>query len=237
MDSDVPTVNYPDLPPFPDDVPTAPLLRLSLQKLVSGDAQESARLWKACTELGFFYLDLRGAKGTVSKSNGTTAKGHVHTNGDSSAQSSNGDNGYTIDGDAYWEDAAQLFAIQEKFFGLPVEEKTKYDLIDEGSYFGYKASRTRDQLFVSSAVTDTAQGYGNGIIDKAGTRDRNEFYNVPIQVSHPSSCPTPLTSLHRSQKMTSWASPPVSARQPSSIPTARSSTTSSPAPTPSSPSC
>ncbi|KAF2650473.1 Clavaminate synthase-like protein [Lophiostoma macrostomum CBS 122681] len=45
------------------------------------------------------------------------------------------------------------------FFNLPIDEKTKYDFADQGSYFGYK-------------------GYGKGIVDKKGTRDRNEFYNI-----------------------------------------------------------
>lgn len=48
------------LPPFPADVPTAPLLRLSLSKLQAHDAGEVKRLLQACEELGFFYLDLRG---------------------------------------------------------------------------------------------------------------------------------------------------------------------------------
>ncbi len=47
-------------PPFPNDVPTAPLLRLSLEKLFTNDAEESARFFEACKDLGFFYLDLRG---------------------------------------------------------------------------------------------------------------------------------------------------------------------------------
>ncbi|KAJ5563709.1 hypothetical protein N7535_008873 [Penicillium sp. DV-2018c] len=44
--------------PFPDDVPTAPLLRLSSAKLLAGDRAEHERLFEACTDLGFFYLDL-----------------------------------------------------------------------------------------------------------------------------------------------------------------------------------
>jgi hypothetical protein len=52
-------VEFPNLPPFPSDVPTAPLLRLSLSKLRS-DSGESDRLFLASKELGFFYLDLRG---------------------------------------------------------------------------------------------------------------------------------------------------------------------------------
>jgi isopenicillin N synthase-like dioxygenase len=51
--------NFPGLPPFPDDVPTAPLLRLSLGKLLAGDAVECDRLFQASVEIGFFYLDLQ----------------------------------------------------------------------------------------------------------------------------------------------------------------------------------
>lgn len=50
---------FPNLTPFPDDVPTAPLLRLSLSKLRYNPA-ESDRLFSASKDLGFFYLDLTG---------------------------------------------------------------------------------------------------------------------------------------------------------------------------------
>ena len=46
-------------PPFPNDVLTAPLLRLSLSQLLRNDAEESNRFFQACKDLGFFYLDLR----------------------------------------------------------------------------------------------------------------------------------------------------------------------------------
>ncbi|KAF2745907.1 oxidoreductase [Sporormia fimetaria CBS 119925] len=49
---------FPDLPPFPDDVPTAPLLRLSLSNLRSSK-DESDALFRAAKDLGFFYLDMR----------------------------------------------------------------------------------------------------------------------------------------------------------------------------------
>lgn len=52
--------NGTSLPPFPTDVPTAPLLKISLSKLQAYDAEEIARLTQACEDLGFFYLDLRG---------------------------------------------------------------------------------------------------------------------------------------------------------------------------------
>ncbi|OQD76539.1 hypothetical protein PENDEC_c004G02001 [Penicillium decumbens] len=58
--------NFPGLPPFPDDVPTAPLLRLSLGKLLAGDATECERLFQASIEIGFFYLDLQDSDHGIS---------------------------------------------------------------------------------------------------------------------------------------------------------------------------
>ena len=51
-------LSFPNVPPFPDNVPTVPLVRLSLANL-RNDGEESARLFSACKDLGFFYLDLR----------------------------------------------------------------------------------------------------------------------------------------------------------------------------------
>ncbi|KAH7409881.1 hypothetical protein DE146DRAFT_742508 [Phaeosphaeria sp. MPI-PUGE-AT-0046c] len=120
---------FQELPPFPNNVPTAPLLRISLEKLLCHDAEEEERCWKACCDLGFFYLDL-------------------HTS-----------SGHELDGEALLQDAQKLFEVMKEFYDLDVQEKVKYDLKDQGSYFGYK-------------------GYGEGFIDKQGTRDRNEFYNI-----------------------------------------------------------
>lgn len=52
--------NFEGLPPFPEDVQTAPLLRLSLEKLLAHDDGEFRRFCDACQDIGFFYLDLRG---------------------------------------------------------------------------------------------------------------------------------------------------------------------------------
>ncbi|KFY82619.1 hypothetical protein V500_10426 [Pseudogymnoascus sp. VKM F-4518 (FW-2643)] len=52
--------DFPHLPPFPKNVSIAPLLRVKLSKLLSGDQAEIDRLFKASRELGFFYLDVRG---------------------------------------------------------------------------------------------------------------------------------------------------------------------------------
>ena len=51
----VKATNY---PPFPADVPTIQLDRLSLSKLKAGERTESARLFGACKS-GFFLLDLQ----------------------------------------------------------------------------------------------------------------------------------------------------------------------------------
>jgi len=46
-------------PPFPDDVPTAPIARISSLKLLNGDLSEGSKVLEACQTYGFFYLDLR----------------------------------------------------------------------------------------------------------------------------------------------------------------------------------
>jgi isopenicillin N synthase-like dioxygenase len=120
---------FPNLPAFPDNVSTAPLVRISLEKLLNHDDEEQDRCWKACCDLGFFYLDLRTSKEK------------------------------SIDGSALLRDADRLFGVMGAFYDLDVQDKVKYDFKDQGSYFGYK-------------------GYGEGVIDKEGTKDRNEFYNV-----------------------------------------------------------
>ena len=57
-----PEQGFPGLPPFPDDVPMAPLLRISLAKLLSRDSNAVSRFVRACEDLGFFYLDLTGCE-------------------------------------------------------------------------------------------------------------------------------------------------------------------------------
>jgi hypothetical protein len=50
------------LPPFPDDIKTAPLVSVPFKDLENNDSNASATLFKACKELGFFYLDLFGSE-------------------------------------------------------------------------------------------------------------------------------------------------------------------------------
>ncbi|KAI5118665.1 hypothetical protein M0805_001038 [Coniferiporia weirii] len=49
------------LPPFPDDVPTHPLLVVDFELIKANDVQEIDKLWKAATGLGFWYLKNHGA--------------------------------------------------------------------------------------------------------------------------------------------------------------------------------
>lgn len=126
---DDPTLNFSDLPPFPTDLPTAPLLRINLSDLAAGDAAAEAALWNTCCKLGFFYLDLRGPPSASSPSSSLLSH------------------------------ASSLFALAPPLFSLPLAEKQRHDRSAQGSYHGYK-------------------GLGQGVIDKAGTRDRNEFWNV-----------------------------------------------------------
>lgn len=48
-----------ELPPFPEDVPTAPIAAISLPKLLANDDAECQRVLQACQGHGFFYLDMR----------------------------------------------------------------------------------------------------------------------------------------------------------------------------------
>lgn len=60
MIEDESELEFPHLPPFPKDILIAPLLRVKLSKLLREDQAEINLLFKACRELGFFYLDVRG---------------------------------------------------------------------------------------------------------------------------------------------------------------------------------
>lgn len=147
-------LSFSDLPPFPGNIPTAPLLRISLKKLLDQDASEIDQVWKASRELGFFYLDLRDAVSTSASP--------------------------SINGPALLQDVNALFSLGEQLFALPVPEKQKYDFMDQGSYYGYK-------------------GLGAGVIDKEGTRDRNEFYNISKDDMLGLSAPLPAPELLQQQ--------------------------------------
>ena len=48
-------------PAFPDDIKTAPLVSLSLDRLQAGDESESKAFFEAAKGLGFFYLKFEGS--------------------------------------------------------------------------------------------------------------------------------------------------------------------------------
>ncbi|PBK80045.1 Clavaminate synthase-like protein [Armillaria gallica] len=54
-------------PPFPDEVPTHPLLIIDYQLLQEGDAGETERLWEAARKLGFWYLKNHGIEEEASR--------------------------------------------------------------------------------------------------------------------------------------------------------------------------
>ncbi|KKY19580.1 putative oxoglutarate iron-dependent oxygenase [Diplodia seriata] len=157
-----PFSSFPDIPPFPADVPTCPLVRISLARLLHGDQDEEDALWRACCDLGFFYIDLRAEEIEDDDDDDDGDEAVVFRGGGGAGgavRRSSRQVEVHVDGEQLLEDADTLFEVQKGFFELPVEEKEKYDFSEQGSYFGYK-------------------GYGAGIIDKDGTKDRNEFYNT-----------------------------------------------------------
>ncbi|TFK80130.1 Clavaminate synthase-like protein, partial [Polyporus arcularius HHB13444] len=106
-------------PAFPEDVPTHPLLVVDYQLVRAGDEDEIAKLWKAATELGFWYL-----------------------------------RNHDIE-----EEVDAMFDVGQETIALPLEEKLKYELGDQGLAFGYKAA-------------------GVQVMDDHGTRDVTEFLNI-----------------------------------------------------------
>lgn len=50
-------------PPFPGNLPTLPMPRLSYDKLLKNDLSESSSLWEAVTSHGFFLMDFSGSPG------------------------------------------------------------------------------------------------------------------------------------------------------------------------------
>ncbi|KAH9054151.1 Clavaminate synthase-like protein [Lactarius vividus] len=61
----MPDASYAIPPPFPDDVPTVPLLVIDYALLQVGDEHEIGRLWQAATDMGFWYLKNHGTDAEV----------------------------------------------------------------------------------------------------------------------------------------------------------------------------
>jgi len=113
-----PTINptdATDLPPFPDDVPTHPLLVIDYALIKERDPEETERLWTAATKLGFWYLKNHGVD----------------------------------------EDVRGMFDMGAETMALPMEEKMKYEIGNEGLSFGYKAAGTN--VIDPNGMLDNAQ--------------------------------------------------------------------------------
>jgi hypothetical protein len=122
---------FPHIPPFPNSVPTAPLVRISLAKLLQNDVEEEEQLWNACCDLGFLYLDLRTEKNESTRQEERIGEIRHANVAEKEAF------GKDVDGERLLADADKLFKVAEAFFDLPAEEKRKYDFADQKSYFGY----------------------------------------------------------------------------------------------------
>jgi len=144
-------LTFEDLPSFPGDVPTAPLLRLNLKRLIDHDSKEEDKLWRACRDVGFFYLDLRD--GNSSK------RDSFHEDGDGE-----------LNGDGLLKDAQALFQLGDEVFALPEEEKQQYDFKDQGSYFGYKGLGAG--VIDSKGTKDRNEFYNTSKDDHLGISDR-----------------------------------------------------------------
>lgn len=118
------------IPPFPSNVNTAPLLSISLSKLLAHDVVEEDRLWDAACSLGFFYLDV------IPNSNSSQGS-------DSSSQ-----------GQGILHEVDELFDIGKSIFEVDEETKKAFDYKERGSYFGYVLTLMSCYLlFLSKVIT------------------------------------------------------------------------------------
>ena len=103
------------------------MLRLSLKKLLGGEQEEVDRLFRASCDVGFFYLDLRGAIEGSKRDSAQDLPDAFNEEG-------------KINGEGLLKDAEALFKFAPKVFELPVEEKQKYDY--KVSILAYKPFET-----------------------------------------------------------------------------------------------
>ena len=168
---------YSGIPPFPNDVPTAPLLRLNYSALQTSEAERNA-FFTASKDLGFFYLDLRGDEL----------------------------------GQQLLAEAEQLFHVGEELFKEGAEELNNYDYSKgEREEGGGGVNGEKGEVRWKEGREPSYMGYksmGKGVVDKAGNRDKNEFYNVgplflsllvSLVPSHPSQ--NQMLTQHRHPRM------------------------------------
>lgn len=97
------------LPPFPENLKEAPIIRISYFKLVADDAYESQRLFLAVKERSFFYLDFTDGE-----------------HRDNAARS-------------ILTAATALHGVAKSAFDLPFEQKNAVSTFKTKSVFGFKA--------------------------------------------------------------------------------------------------
>ncbi|KAL5503987.1 hypothetical protein ACEPAH_8059 [Sanghuangporus vaninii] len=109
------------IPPFPDDISTHPLLVVDYELIKNRDFEETEKLWKAATELGFWLTRTMIAlsEATSISSSRLTVITSLKNHGANSE----------VDG---------MFDMGAETMKLSMAEKLKFDQGDGGQSFGYK---------------------------------------------------------------------------------------------------
>ena len=110
--------HFEDLPPFPDDIPVAPIARISLTKLLPSDPAESAAVLDASRIAGFFYLDMRNDKSGES----------LITESES----------LVTESESLVTESESLVSLASAAFKASLATKEEYALVKGVTLFGYK---------------------------------------------------------------------------------------------------